>query len=199
MLDGHADAAAVRAAGQRTDAVVELAQLWIEPMHREDDAADLLEVLLRISPGHPRAVLLSGYLALHYWTDSEHLDRAAAQLREVLAARAEIGAAALLLDEILRRDNSTPDLDLLHRSVSAEPSWSLNHVRLARAYTAVGRPAAALAEWDIAIANILEPDTPLDPLTESFHTLFTGCLNTRSRLVAERAALERSPLAGDGL
>ncbi|WP_433298173.1 tetratricopeptide repeat protein [Actinoplanes sp. CA-030573] len=187
---GHADAAALEAAARREMSLLELAQLWIEPMHREDDAAELVETFLRVSPGNPRAVVLSAYLALHYWMDDEHLDAAADGLRDVLDRGAEVGAAAMLLDEILRQRGPDPadaTVELLRRSVAAEPSWSLNHVRLARAYAARGDIAAARSEFDAAIANIL--DTVPDPVAESFHTLFTGCLNDRSRVVAERARL----------
>ena len=193
MIDGahgHADVAGLAAAARREEAVLELVQLWIEPLHREDDAAVLVEAFLRIVPGHPRAVVLAAYLALHYWMDDEHLDAAADQLRGVLAGDAETGAAAMLLDEIRRRRGlGEGDVGLLRRSVGAELSWSLNHVRLGRMYAARGDAAAARTEFDLAVANLFEPDVVLDPVAGSFHSLFTGCLNLRDRVISERTRL----------
>ena len=186
---GHADPATLAVAARLDEGVLDLAQLWIEPMHREDDAVELVEAALRVEPGRPRAVLLSAYLALHYWMDDDHLDAAAAALRDLLARGVETGAAAMLLDEINRGRDGGYDLDLLRRSVAAEPGWSLNHVRLSRAYAARGDRAAAAAELDTAIANILDPDERGDPVAHSFDALFTGRVNRRDRLVTERAEL----------
>jgi hypothetical protein len=120
------------------------------------------------------------------------MDAAASRLRDVLALSLEVGAAAMLLDEILRqRGPEAPDanIELLLRSVAAEPTWSLNRVRLARAYVARGDIAAARASLDAAIANMIDPDTPADPLTESFDALFTGRRAVRRRVIDERAEL----------
>jgi hypothetical protein len=198
---GHADRATQQVAGRLADTLranldvpvlLDLAQLWIEPMHREEDAATLVGYVLLVQPGQPRAAVFSAYLALHYWMDDEHLRAAAALLREVLAAGHEVGAAALLLDEILRQlgpDAADANIDLLRQSVAAEPTWSVNRVRLSRALAARGDTPGALAELDAAIATMIDPDTPMEPLVHSYHSIFTGRTDLRHRLIAQRATL----------
>ena len=187
---GHADPATLALADRLAEGVLDLIQLWIEPMHREDDAAELVAALLRIEPVPSRAVLLSAYLALHYWMDDEHLDAAAAALAGLLSRDEQVGAAALLLDEITRSRGGDHDVQLLRRSVAAEPGWSLNHVRLARALAAGGDRAGAATELDLAISNVLDPDPREDPVAHAFDTLFTGRVAIRDRIIAERAKLD---------
>jgi hypothetical protein len=195
---GHADEAALLAASQLEDllrqqldlsALVDLAQLSIEPLHREDDAALFVSYALRLHPGHPRASIIYGYLALHYWIADEWLHRADGILQSLVDRGLELGAAPVLLDEVRRQTGSdAPDanIDLLRLSVSAEPTWSINHLRLARALRAQGDHVAARMEFDLAIGNLLEGGHNIDPVSESFHDCFTGCFASRERLIAER-------------
>jgi hypothetical protein len=198
---GHADSSALLAAERleralRADvdlqSLLDLAQLWIEPMHREEDAVALVAFVLQLFPDHPRAAVLSAYLALHYWMDDDSLRQAEGLLRRVLAQGHEVGAAAFLLDEILRRlgpDIADANIDLLRQSVAAEPSWSINHVRLARALAARGDTRGAIAELNTAIDNRIESHTPLGPLLNSYHEVFTGQLNLPDSWIEQRDRL----------
>lgn len=175
-----------------TERLLDLAQLSIEPLHREDEAIVLVEFVLRFEPDNPRARILFAYLALHYLIVDEQVRRAEGLLRDLVERRVELGAAASLLDDVRERIAPTGpegDVELLRLSVEAEPSWSDNHHRLGRALYTRGDPVGAWREYDAAIGNLVDRASPMDPLVVSFHDCFTGCTSTRERLIADRDKL----------
>jgi hypothetical protein len=58
-----------------TESLLNLAQLSLEPLHDEEDAALLVQYVLRFEPGQPRAGILLAYLALHYWIIDEEVQK----------------------------------------------------------------------------------------------------------------------------
>jgi hypothetical protein len=194
---GHADFDTVRYVEQLehliaervpVESVLKLAQLSVEPLHREDIALTLVDFVRRFEPGNARACLLHAYLSIHYLIVDEALVSAEVELTDLIARGQEVGAAAVLLDEVRRRmspaDRDDANIELLQLSVGAEPAWSINHLRLGRALRARGDDRGALAEMEIAIACLSGPDS--DPAIESFEDCFTGRRASRDRLVAER-------------
>ena len=174
-----------------TTAALELAQLSILPL-RDEEAADqlALDVLAR-EPGQPRAVLLHAYICLHYWIVDEKIAEAISMLADLVERGEELGAAPLLLAEGRRRlDPKLPwDVGLLRLSVSAEPSWTSNHQRLAWALHAAGDDTGAQREYEAAIVNVFNADVRLDPVSESFHDCFTSRTTTVEWLVKDRDRL----------
>lgn len=181
----------LRADPADTSAALDLAQLSLLPL-RDDEETDrlALDVLAR-EPGHPRAVLLHSYVCMHYWLLDEKTAEAVAMLADVVGRGEELGAAALLLDEARRSlDPRLPvDVGLLRMSVSAEPTWCLNHRRLGRVLHAAGDIEGARREYEAAIANAFDDDVQLDPVEASFHDCFTGRTMTAAYLVQERDKL----------
>jgi len=171
--------------------ILEMAQLSIEPFHREDQALTLAQFACILEPDQPRGLLLQAYLGAHYLITDEAASAAQAILRDLINRQCEVGAAAVLLDELLRRRNPESrydaNIELLYLSLDAEPDWSINHLRLGRALLARGESEDARAHIDHAIVNLIDP-LP-DPVAESFEDCFTGRRASRERLILERSRI----------
>jgi hypothetical protein len=194
---GHADGASLRqvealrmsiASQLPIHDLLDLAMLSIEPLHQEDTALEIVNLVLEFHPYLARANLLRAYLDMHYLILDEALADAESRLSVLVNSGEEVGAAAVLLDEVKRRgDPTSPDdcnHDLLLLSTTVEPDWSINHLRLARALVARGDRSGALHEFDLAISHLADPGE--DPIKESFEDCFTGRRASRQRLIAER-------------
>jgi hypothetical protein len=171
-----------------TQHLLDLALLSIEPLHEEDRALELVDLVLGFRPQSARAHLLRAYLDLNYLIVDEALADAESRLSKLVDAGEEVGAAAVLLDEVRRRVNpeagDDSNIDLLMLSTTVEPDWSINHLRMARGLRARGDRVGARHELDLAIAHLSDPGA--DPVMESFEDCFTGRRASRERLIAER-------------
>lgn len=178
------------------DDLLELAQLYIEPCHREADAIRLLEAALRRDPDDARARFWLAYCCLHYLMDPDALRRAAALLGPVIEKDPQrAGAALMLLAEILEEQGALPldrRIALLEASVRSEPEWVHNRQSLAWAYKEAGRLSDALAQIRAALTNIASPDPAWTVTRRNFEESITGRTGhgIRERLMSDVKEIE---------
>lgn len=175
--------AAAVAAEVPVERILDLVVVLNEPAHAEPTALKLCDFVLALQPTNARAAVWYAYLAIHHLMHSEALEGAVALLLESACRDASTaGAAYMLLDEALTdlgRDVLSERIERLEASIRAEPSWSENHRRLARAYHEAGRREEAERHLEAAIANLLD-ERPADLVDASTHECLTGRLTVRS-------------------
>lgn len=160
------------------ETLLELGVLYIEPAHREAEAVELFESVLRMDPSNSRAQLWLAYCCIHYLMDQAALQRAVA-LTERLEDDWELRAAAALLRAEALEDagelSKSEKVRLLEMSVSRSPDWVSNRERLAWVYAELGRFEEALDHVRRALSN-LEAFEPSRNSTEAriFEELVTG-------------------------
>jgi hypothetical protein len=198
---GHAtplERAAVLAAEERAGRVgdvrswLDLAQLYIEPEHREEEANTIFRYVLSSDSMNVHAVMGMAFLAIHSVMTEEFLREAVALLEGVLDLPGASGGIGLLLAEALDDLGGLSSADrvaLLERSVQADPGWVTNRRWLAREYMLAGRLSDSLRQMDSALGNLLSDPDELSTLEESYHMCFTGKTESRIQLLADREAL----------
>jgi tetratricopeptide (TPR) repeat protein len=174
--------------------LLDLAQLYFEPAHRDDQAAAICELVLALDPGNSRAQVGVAYAAIHNEMTEAALRQAVDLLEEACDDPNAAGVANMLLAEALEdlgELTAERKTRLLELSVAAEPGWVANRRRLARTYAQLGRCEEAKQEMSMALRNLVPEDAYLSPLEESFHTCFTGRTESSAELTRERDQLCR--------
>ena len=174
--------------------VLELAQLYVEPCHREDRAIALFDAVLRREPQNNTATVWLAYCCIHYLMDKAALRRAQDALTSILRADAQNGAAYLLLAEVLQ-DLGDPSIEkrisLLESSVACEPTWVNNRHYLAWGYWKAGRKAEGVAQMRQAIENIISADPGWSIQREYFEICITGRVSQPEYLKTELEKMVR--------
>lgn len=167
--------------------MLELAQLYIEPSHREADAINILETALKREPGNTVAKFWLAYTCLHYLMSPSALERAAQLLQSVIEEDPRLeGAAYLLKAEVLEELGSlslSQKIKLLEASVKSRPNWVYNRQSLAWAYAEAGRFPEAIDQINEALENIQQSDPTWSIATRNFEESISGTIGHR---VAER-------------
>lgn len=177
--------------------LLELGQLYIEPCHREGEAMQIFEAVLKRDPGNSCAKFWLAHCCLHYLMDPDALRRAAGLLQSVIQADPQhAGAAYMLLAEVLEEEGSLPvdtKIQLLESSVACEPGWVYNRESLAWAYMESGRYADALERIHKASSNIMQPDPGWSIATRNFEESITGRIGHRvtERLTSDLEKIKR--------
>lgn len=161
------------------ETMLELGVLYIEPAHREAEAIELFESVLKMDPSNSRAQLWLAYCCIHYLMDKIALQRAIAITQRLEGDRELGGAAAMLWAEALEDAGElvkSEKVRLLEMSVRRSPDWVNNRERLAWAYEESGRFEEALEHVRKALANLETFSAPRRVSTESrtFEELITG-------------------------
>lgn len=158
--------------------VLALALSYIEPIHEEDQALCLLEVILRRDPRNSLAKIWIAHCYIHYLMNRKVLERAKVLMESVIKDDPKYAAAAyILLTSILRDlDGITPEheISLWEAAIDCEPDWPNSHYGLAWAYLKLGRRADAIKEMERAMANNKGPYSGDDIIEEMFETSITG-------------------------
>jgi len=158
------------------DDLLELALLYVEPAHREDEAIRLLEAVLQRDPFNGEARLWLAYILLHFRMDAPALARARDAVTPLLDTHPYGGAATLLLAEV--RDEQGAGLaeriHILERSVAQEPDWVSNRQDLSRAYSEAGRNEDALEQLRRALNSISSVDPTWTGAKRNFEESITG-------------------------
>jgi thioredoxin-like negative regulator of GroEL len=179
------------------DDILELAQLYIEPCHREGDAIALFEAVLERDPQNSVARLWISHCCLHYLMESKALRRAAALLASIISTDSDsAGAAYWLLAQVLDDLGELSverRIELLEASVACEPAWVLNRQSLASAYEEAGDLPAAIAQIRQALANVGREDPSWRPARKNFERSITGRASFR---IAERLHAQLARLSG---
>lgn len=143
-----------------TEDVLRLARLYIEPLHQEDKAAELLREILQREPNNNWARYWLAHCCVYYFMDPDSLGLAR-QLLEACIRNDPTKSAAMhsLLASVLR-DLGEPItqqyLRLLEESARLEPKWVLNRICLAQAYETLGRFKEATQQLELAADNLVE-------------------------------------------
>jgi len=158
-------------------AKLDLAQVLLEPAHREDEAFAIYESLLAENPNDADAAIGASYVHIHTFMAKANLRMAVDLLSRVLDQEAAAGRAEMLLAEVLGdlgELDSERNIALLQRSVARAPSWSRNHLLLAVAYRDAGMMPEARLHIGLAIQNRLAVGRPLTLVETSFEDCYTG-------------------------
>lgn len=168
--------------------ILELAQLYVEPCHREDRAIDLFEAVLKREPQNSIAKLWLAYCCIHYLMDAAALQRAHDVLKSILRDDPKNGAAYLLLAEVLQDlgDSSIQTrISLLESSVACEPTWVNNRHYLAWSYWKADRKPEAVQEMRQAVENVRSADPGWSITRENFEICITGRVCQQEYLESE--------------
>lgn len=165
--------------------LIELAQLYLEPCHREADAISLLEQVLARDPNHAGGKFWLAYCYVRFRMDEASVRRAV-RLLETIDENVPpyAGAARMLLAEALEDVGALTlekDIQLLEESVALEPAWPRNRRHLALAYERVGRLGEAESQIREALARIGELDERLSSAQHHFEEAITGRASTYLR------------------
>lgn len=171
------------------DQVVDLAQLYLDPLHEEDRGLGLLNEVLSQDPSNQRArYWLSVYL-IRYDLSDEAIREGRAIARELQgltypwnAAGYDMEAAAL---EWLSPDDVDNQMTLLQESVRLAPGWVKNRRILAQYYFIAGRPEDAVRQLQRALENRDGAAPPATLVEEYFHVNVTGLTDDREAIEAE--------------
>lgn len=136
------------------DERLELALLYLEPGHDGLRAAELLEGILAVDPGHDVARMWLAHCLIYEWMDEEALRRAVELCNALLDERlpADLRAAGLMLKAAALRllpDGDDP-LPLLLQSINLAPTWISNRLLLSNVYQDQGDRKAAEQELLLA-------------------------------------------------
>ncbi|MEK7528604.1 MAG: hypothetical protein AAB592_02475 [Patescibacteria group bacterium] len=167
--------------------LLELAQLYIEPCHRESDAIQLYETILKRDPQNSAAKFWLSYCCIWYLMDKDALKRAVALLENIIATDKNFsGAACILLAEAMGDLYNLPmeeKIKFLEASIQYEPNWVYNHLYLAWAYQAAKRYHDALNQTELALANFKKYGVDFVDDNSIFENEITG---RASRYVEEK-------------
>lgn len=176
LADINVRAAALDPATSPPTDLIDLALLYLEPAHREDDAIELLEITLSREPNNGDATIWLAYALVHVRLDQAAMNRATDLLTPLLDDRTHAAAAHLLLAEV--RDEQGADvaerIALLERSVALAPDWVNNRQDLAWAYSEADRQADAAAQLNQAITAIRAADPSWTIQQREFEESITG-------------------------
>jgi tetratricopeptide (TPR) repeat protein len=182
------------------DDLLRLAQVYIEPAHEEHRSIALLERVLESDPENATAKIWLAYCCIHVLMEEKALLRAVRLLESVIESKSQsAGAAYMLLAEAFgdRGDLSlSRKIELLEASTNAEPDWVFNHIRLGRAYREAKRTGEALAEFEVALRNLIESEDDSDLATEVFQSEITGRRADRKPLEQEAQEIGAELRAG---
>jgi tetratricopeptide (TPR) repeat protein len=159
---------------------LELALLYIEPLHLEDQAAKILQQLFKDPEYGSMAAIWYSYVALQALMTHESLNKAAHVLRPLRHTNDDRiqAAAAFLLAQIeaeLTDWNAESVLQLLESSVARAPTWVFNRQLLALLLRRRMRFEEAANHLKAALQNILpEQFRPHDVIESSFEESITG-------------------------
>ena len=196
LADIEARAAAVDMATTSATDLIDLALLYLEPAHREAEAIDLLEALLRREPGNAEARIWLSYALLHFRFDEANLTHAAELLAPLLDDPTYAAAAHLLLAEVQDEQGGdlTQRITLLERSVALAPDWVSNRQDLAWTYSEAGRHADAAAQLKEALTATRTADPSWTIQQREFEETITGraAIGTEARLRDDLREIERS-------
>lgn len=160
------------------DQLIELALYYMEPLHEEDKALQLMEEVVTRVPDCWLARVWAAYLYLHHRMDRISLLRAQDLLRPLTDQKGNASAAAWLLLAQIGRELEQLDpagvAENLERSVEEAPSWVLNHYLLASCYRILGRTSDALRELDLAEDNVHPVDYSVSKADLEFDSAITA-------------------------
>jgi tetratricopeptide (TPR) repeat protein len=185
------------------DDLLELGLLYLEPLHREDDAIAILEAILGQEPDYAPAKLWLAHTLLHHVMDDAALARSRELLESMLESGGDLSAAArMLLAEVLEEQGATRLQDriaLLEESVAQEPRWVYNRQSLAWAYDEAGRQRDAFDQIDDAVRNATGVHPEASVALRAFEESITGRGGHRAkeRLLEDRDRIERELEGGD--
>ena len=164
--------------------LLELAQLYIEPVHREAEAIAILEAVLKRDPDNSFAKFWLAYCCLHYLMDPAAIRKAKELLESVIQADPQhAGAAYMLLAEVLEEEGNLPvdqKIEMLEKSVALEPDWVFNRQSLAWAYRQTGKFSKALEQIEKALSNVTQPDPSWSITRRNFEESITGRIGHRA-------------------
>lgn len=180
------------------DDLLELALMYVEPLHEEDSAIRLLKEVAQGNSDDWVARVWLAHLYLHHRMDKDAL-RAGQQLLSPLThQQGGPAAAAFLLLSQIGRDLDELDARgqaaLLERSVNQAPDWVLNHYLLADCYRQLGMSDAALRELSVAEANIASDRKLHSKAEREFEGAITG--RTAYRIEDQLDITRQKVLAG---
>jgi tetratricopeptide (TPR) repeat protein len=164
---------------------LDLAQLLIEPAHRDDEAFKIYESILASDPWDAQAAVGAAYVHIHTFMAKENLLLAVSLLTQVLDRDGAAGRGEMLLAEALGDLGRLTDLErmqMLERSVERAPTWSKNHLLLALAYRDLGDRDRARIHITAAQANRLSSAAGLTLVEVSFEVCYTGRLGSAAFL-----------------
>jgi tetratricopeptide (TPR) repeat protein len=169
--------------GSSVNDLLELAQLYIEPFHREAEAMAILEAVLK-RDHNSLAKFWLAYCCLHYLMDPVAIRRAKTLLESVIQADPQhAGAAYMLLAEVLEEEGNLPvdqKIKMLETSVALEPDWVFNRQSLAWAYRQAGKFSNALEQIEKALGNVSQPDPSWSITRRNFEESITGRIGNRA-------------------
>ncbi len=176
----------VDAATSPLDEVLELALLYIEPCHRAESVASLLQAILQREPNHSLAKIWMAYCCRWTLIAPEWQRYAQGLLEEVVVSEPdpELVAGAYLMLAQLSRELAFPKwnepepltryIELLYASIQRAPDWCDNHMTLAWIFKESGRLSEAIEHLQQAIDNITGRDPSWDTPTQYFEAYITG-------------------------
>ncbi len=170
------------------DKLLTIALLETPVGRNEELATACIQLVRKLEPDNPRAIILAAYQSLNFWLDDSHVDES---IRDLLAlygkGKEEIAATGILLEELTawrfpkRRPGS--NLEYLQQSIDAEPTWVTNHFLLGLAFLKAGRKMEANSEFETSISNLLGAELQLGAEQEAYEICFTGRLGSRDVLI----------------
>lgn len=170
------------------DKLLTLALLEAPVGRNEALAIACTELVRKLDPDNPRAIILAAYQSLNYWLDDSHVDESIRDLLALLQkGEAEIGATGILLEELTswrsRNRRRGTNLEYLLKSIDAEPTWVTNHFLMGLALLKEGRKTEANSEFETSVSNLLGAELQLDAQQEAYEICFTGRLGSRDALL----------------
>ncbi|WP_369131329.1 tetratricopeptide repeat protein [Modestobacter roseus] len=185
------------AASGDVERAIDLAQLYLDPLHDEELAGSILTDVLARDPKNERARFWMTYYKIH----GEYTDEAVLEGRELArklrSAVFPWNAAALLLvdaEEWLSVDGDpVVRAALLQQSVELAPDWVANRRALSAYLARLGRRREAIEHLEAAIVNLANASPPLDVVDEYFHVDVTGLVEDRATLLEELRDLKEHP------
>lgn len=158
------------------DDLMQLALLYMEPAHREEEAIQLLEAVISRDPLIGEARIWLAYVLLHYKMDSVSLSRAIEVLTPLLEDPTFDGPASMMVAEVLEEQGADlgDRIQFLEMSVAKEPSWVNNRQDLAWAYSASGRSEDARRQLELALGSVRRANPAWGVHRRNFEESITG-------------------------
>ncbi len=201
MTRGHGNATATEAAeidrleadlrlAMPSDAMLDLAQVYFEPVHAYEDAIAMCDTVLACDPGNARAKLWRAYGAIYAWPSDEELRRARILLDAITESEYAGGAWLLLAGLIAHEKRTDVVVDCYQRSIEAEPGWVRNRYLLAAHLVTTGQEDQAREQLSVAIGNLIDEPGDLSVVEKALHGTLTGKLDSRANLENQLRALD---------